>query len=280
MISERRLFLVILLLCALAACHAHTVVHIPLEENGHVYAKGEITGEVVWSGKVYINTKVTVRRGGRLIIKPGTNILFRKLDTTGDGHGNAGIVINSGGFILAKGEYNKRIVFTSLEKKPARNDWNRIDLKKGSKGRFYQCDFKYSSWSFHFHDADIVIDHCVFSQNTGCVKFRGGNVYISNNEFVSNGIGVRFWYSDAKIEGNHFKNNDIALVFGSECEKSFVRNNNFINNKFNVRLRPEHKTNLNLIDNYWGTEIFHKVDEKALGLVNYVPYYKHAIRMP
>jgi len=223
-----------------------------------------------------------------LIIEPGTEVLFRKLDTTGDGHGDAGILVKPGGFVLAKGKYNKRIVFTSLEEKPSRNDWNRIDLKKGAKARFYQCDFKYSSWSFHFHDADIVIDHCIFTQNTGCIKFRGGKVYISNNKFVSNGIGIRFWYSGAKIEGNHFKDNDIALVFGSECDKSFVRNNNFINNEFNIRLRPEHKTNLSLIDNYWGTDaskdiekhIFDKLDDKTLGLVNYVPYYKHAVRRP
>lgn len=259
----------------------------PKEKDNHVYVKSEISDHVVWSGKIYINTIIKVRRGGVLVIKPGTEIFFKKVDRDGNGIGDAKIMVDPGGSINAKGSYNKRILFTSLEKNPSPNDWAGIDLKKSKNAEFYQCDFRFSFWAFHFHFANMVIDHCTFTNNTGGMRFRNGDVYISNNKFKNNKICIRFWHSDATVEGNNFENNEIGMVFGEGCEKALVNNNNFIKNKFHVRLKPG-QTDLLLMNNYWGTDIgeeiekhlFHRPDNKKLGLITYRPYYKKAIRIP
>ncbi len=280
------IFIALLAFCG--GCQKRVNVFVPLHEAGHTYVRGDIVGKVVWSGKVYLNTEIKVKNGATLVIEPGTEIFFKKLDTTGDGIGDAKISVEPMASIKAKGTYDKKIIFTSLGKNPSEGDWSGIHLTKGNISEFYHCDFKYSSWAFHFHYTNIVIDHCRFVHNTGGMRFRGGDVYVSNNLFKGNGIAMRFWYAKPKIQGNTFIENQKGIVFGSKCGKSLVRDNNFIKNKFHVLLRDEHKTGIAMPNNYWGTSskediekhIFHRHDKKSLGLVKYEPFYSSEVRRP
>ena len=70
-----------------------------------------IDNETVWSGEVTIDGVVTVKKSGRLVIEPGTRVLFVHRDHDGDGIGDSELLIE--GALVARGTAESPIVFTS-----------------------------------------------------------------------------------------------------------------------------------------------------------------------
>ena len=53
-----------------------------------------IDAEETWRGTVRINGVVTVKKSGKLVIKPGTKVLFKRIDRDGDGIGDSELLFH------------------------------------------------------------------------------------------------------------------------------------------------------------------------------------------
>ena len=66
----------------------------------------------VWQGTVVIRGKKIIPRGERLVLRPGTTVLFDFLDEDGDGQGESGLFI--AGSVTADGTAAEPVVFAAL----------------------------------------------------------------------------------------------------------------------------------------------------------------------
>jgi plastocyanin len=76
-----------------------------------LYADQVIKSDTVWSGRITVRGVVVVGRSATLTIKPGTTVLFEKIDSNDDGIGDSEIRVL--GRLLAKGTQADPILFQS-----------------------------------------------------------------------------------------------------------------------------------------------------------------------
>lgn len=87
---------------------------------------GPITGEVTLWGKVLLTGDVTVTATGRLILLPGTRV--ESVVNTDDQQGgydpsHVELIVQPGGWLIAKGTPDSPILFTSSSLTPQKGDW-------------------------------------------------------------------------------------------------------------------------------------------------------------
>ena len=81
-----------------------------------------------WEGEVYVDCQYVIPEGVTLTIKPGTVVRFR-YDRDYKTFARGGLQVE-GGIVIAKGEPNNQIWFTSAADEPINGDWNGISLNE------------------------------------------------------------------------------------------------------------------------------------------------------
>lgn len=206
-----------------------------------------------------------------LILPPGTTLEVEPGVTVNIsyavGSGVSGL-LELGGMIIASGEPDSRITFTSCLPDKHPGDWYRLFLNgAGSRGSvFNYCDLEYGGSTFYSYtyaaiycyNTSASVTNCRFYSNKyygaysnnstlsilgcnfenngvgiGCTS--GANLTILDNVFINNGTlgkqgGVSLYYATAAlIKGNTFSDNNPQGIF-SEGSKPEVRFNNFLGN--------------------------------------------------
>lgn len=156
-----------------------------------------------------------------LIIEPGVEIKF-----------DSDKYFEVRGEIIAIGNNNNRIIFTSNVSPQNRGDWNGIQIKNslGARASFEYCNFTFAALS---NDAEccgqggpIYYRNCRFENNDrAIVGYTGFDISIDSCEFINNFIAIS--NADKVIINSTFTNNDYGLY---KTERVDVDNCIFTNN--------------------------------------------------
>jgi parallel beta-helix repeat protein len=233
-----------------------------------------ITADTVWYGDINIKSNVAVFPGITLALKPGVRVLFSK---------GAGLRIR--GRIIATGEKDKRITFTSLLEKNIAGDWDEIFLEHANGSIFSNCNFEYATWGIHSHFTHLTVEGCHFSNNYGGIRFRSGPIEVKHSIFENNSIGLRDYMGSAVITENVITKNEIGIFVREKGGELTIRKNNiFANSEYNIRSGDFNEEDINATENWWGDgdpaeKIFDGRKEPGIGRVHYEPYQKEPFKI-
>jgi hypothetical protein len=190
---------------------------------------------VRWRGQVRVVEDVTIPRGSRLVLEPGTVVRFAYRDDDGDGWGDASVRVE--GDLIARGTAAEPIVFTS-EAEPAepgrwgavRMDFGTVDVANAvvegssrglhvhfSQGRIVDTVFRNNVDGTRFGRSTLTVERCLFSDNIGkALNQRRCRNRVMGNVFRRNRNGVFLFEGDegSTFEGNVFRQNDHPFRLG------------------------------------------------------------------
>lgn len=231
------------------------------------YPLSSIDSEALWAGTVQTGSLLTVPQGVSLTVLPGTTSRF----ATGD----SGLLVH--GRLLANGESDARIVFTSVDE-DGPSGWAGVTLERALGSRVENCDFRYADWGLHIHFVPMTITGCRFQDNDGGLRFRSGPMRLTNSLFTGNRIGLRSFFGKMEVLENEFTGNEIAIfVREGGAGVAIHRNNLHGNERYNLRLGDFDKEDVDARENWWGqgdplATIFDGRIESYIGKVVYEPY--------
>lgn len=207
-----------------------------------VWPVKNIRADITWYDSINLENNVSVLDGATLVLSPGTSVIFSK---------GIGMKISESR-ILAAGEDEKRITFTSMEKGED-NRWGEILLEHADGSIFSYCDFEYASWAVHSHFTNLKVLHSRFRNNDGGMRFRSGPMEITGSQFTENRIGMRAFRANALIKGNEFFNNETGIFIRERGGGLTIRKNNFhSNSSYHIRVGDFNVEDVDARENWWG----------------------------
>jgi parallel beta-helix repeat protein len=181
--------------------------------TSQIYGDEALLGVTIWEGRVLVQGVVRVPPEAQLLIMPGTVIEFSKRDTNNDGIGENGI--NVQGRFIAKGTRQKPIIFRSAEARPARGDWDSVNILGSD--RFQNliefCQIQEAYRGMHFHYSNVAVTNSVLTNNFRGAQFQESLVTMSRNIFYGNKSGVQARDSEVVFEYNELINNQNGANF-------------------------------------------------------------------
>jgi parallel beta-helix repeat protein len=233
-----------------------------------VWPSGSILADVRWYGKIVVENTVSVTQTATLEVMPHTVIAFAE---------GAGLAIH--GRIIAAGEHDGKITFTSLRKKGA-SSWDEILLDAANGSVIAHCVFEYATWGIHSHFTRLVVSDSRFRNNYGGMRFMSGPIEVKHSRFEDNYIGLRSYKGKALITDSVITRNEIGIFVREKGGGLTVtRNNIFDNIRYSMRVGDANDEDVNAQENWWGygnpaDAIFDGRIEPGIGKVLYEPYMK------
>jgi hypothetical protein len=134
---------------------------------------GELSGSNSWQGIIRIQGDIIIPAGSRLTIQPGTQILFDvSSDRTKSGTDKTRCEIIVRGSLLARGQANNKIIFSSSANTPRMSDW-------------YGIQFLHSK-------AENAVEYCVIEYGYNGITLKNTNLTVANSEIRYNyNAGIR-----------------------------------------------------------------------------------------
>jgi len=235
--------------------------------------------EIVWQGEVALQGDVVIEKGERLVIRPGTRVLFAFQDANGDGAGDSRITVK--GDVQARGTEAAPIEFAPLHPgQPGATGWREVLVEDAERAEFVHCRFVGAQQAVHAHRTPLTVEECRFESNGIGLRFTGGPVVISRNRFVANGTAIRYWGSSPLVVGNQFEGNATGLFIRESSAHSVVTGNNFVSSAdYHIKLGESQADDVDARDNWWGAGrreeierlIYDREDAEYLGRVRYDP---------
>jgi len=250
-----------------------------LAEFGCSNAGRPAAREIVWEGEITVRRSAVIAAGERLVIRPGTRVLFAFGDEDGDGAGDARIVVK--GSIDARGTEGAPIEF--VPEKPVECDeaaWAEVLVEDAAGAVFAHCRFAGAQQAVHAHRTALVVEDSRFERNRVGLRFTGGPVAIRRSRFEANGTAVRYWESSPEVTANEFEGNGTAVFVREGSARSRLAGNNFLSSTdYHVKLGELQAADVEARENWWGTDrpeeierlIFDRRDADYLGRVRYDP---------
>jgi len=173
--------------------------------RGDTYAEGDISTDTTWTEKdspyIVINN-IHINSAATLEIKPGVIVKF-----------GAYFNISIEGNLIAKGQVDNEIIFTSNKLDSSMGDWYGIEILKSEENddiQFEYCQFEYS--------------------NNGILSRSERKLQIRNCKFKENGYSIQYLSSGIiEIEGCEFRNNTYGTYLFGEARLT-IRSSIFENN--------------------------------------------------
>lgn len=208
---------------------------------------GAITTNTTWSalqspflvrGSVLVNTGVT------LTIEPGVEVRF-----------TASQALRIDGALIARGNTDRKIKFTSNNILPKKGDWGFIRFTDASTDAVFDPSGAYISGS--------VLEQCIieYAGKTGtttnsAVQIEGSTPFVSNCIVQKNaGDGIFFGKGNQKITGNTIRENDKSGIEISDGEGTPSISNNVISNNKESGIRVDCCFNTALNASISGNEV-------------------------
>jgi len=205
-------FLAIALLLQLAPLFAQTAV-IPGKT---------ITGDETWHGTIVIEGDVKVAPSGRLIILPGTRVLFKaKMDKTHSGRDKTRSELIIKGTLTARGTINNKIWFSSYAKAPRMQDWYGIQIsnpKRTSIIEYAIVEYAYNGITIKRCNPQINNSPIQFNYHSGLQIELGAKPKLTGNIISENGYAGIVCNTGARpfLTDNMTTKNNIGLIsFGT-----------------------------------------------------------------
>ncbi|MEW6488788.1 MAG: right-handed parallel beta-helix repeat-containing protein [Thermodesulfobacteriota bacterium] len=212
-----------------------------------------ISGEEVWEGEVVVDRIVVVRAGGHLVIRPGTRVLFRRVDWDGDGIGDAELTAE--GRLTARGTPQAPILFASAEADPRPADWKyvMVNFSPGAELAYARVSHAFSGLQVHYSPARV--ERCEFTRNVDGVRFSTARLEVEGCWIHGNTHGVRFEERGhpARLVGNEISDNEVGVFAVTQSRGgTLIQGNNLRNNATAVKLGWEQPHDLAFPGNHWG----------------------------
>ena len=209
------LILISIKLLLLAGCIKNT----KLNEQYVQKVRGKITSDTVWKGVIEVQEKIIVPDGISLTIKPGTVIRFKKTGNSRSNIGDNRIYIQKTGKLIANGQPDNNIIFTSAEKDPKKSNWQGIEFHSEVNGnKIKYCRIEYANEAIVCILSSPEINNNIITKNNkGICLWQNSNPDITNNLIVKNNIGI-LSSSGSKPVISYNKINNIENI-GILCEK-------------------------------------------------------------
>lgn len=250
---------------------------ISLTHFGCAHGGRPLAREIVWEGRVVVREDVLIGPGERLVIRPGTEVLFAFRDDDGDGAGDARVEVK--GRVSAIGTKTAPIVFAP-ESVRAGPGWKEILIEDAACATFSWCGFSGAQQALHAHRTPLLVESCRFERNGIGLRFTGDPIAIRGSRFVQNGTAVRYWESSPRVEGSEFANNGTAVFVREKSARTVMSGNNFVSSAdYHVKLGEAQAADVEARGNWWGTSrreeieqlLFDREDAGYLGRVRYDP---------
>jgi len=215
-----------------------------------------IASDTTWEGTVTVDGQVVVEAGATLTIRPGTEVRFKK---TGTGEALQGAMAEGSGLLvrgtlMAVGEPDKRILFTSSEQEKEVGDWGEIMIESGAPSVIANADFEYATWGLHLHFTNVEVRDSTFRKNNGGIRFRSGPVEIHDNLFRGNYIGIRSYLGGGRIYHNICTGNEMGIFISRATEAITIKENNIYgNHRYNLRIGDFEQNPIDVSNNWWGS---------------------------
>jgi len=244
------------------------VVYLPAQKEpvNYSWPVRTILSNIAWNNNVHVLDHVEVRHGATLTLRPGTKVCFSK---------GAGMKISSARLIAA-GEKDRRITFTSLEKDGG-SLWDEMLLEHADGSVISYSDFEYATWALHSHFTALKVINSRFINNQGGMRFRSGPIEITGSLFKENSIGIRAFLANALIEKNDIYGNETGIfVREGGGGLTIIKNNIYSNTNYNIRVGDFNAEDIDAKENWWGTvdptvTIFDARREPGIGTVVFEP---------
>ena len=260
-----------------------------------------ITQDTVWQGEIIIQGVISVKRGATLTIRPGTVVRFKKIDRDQNDVGDGEILVE--GRLIARGNADNKIVFTSAQEKPAANDWSYLQFLVANRGNIIEnCRFEYAFAGVMIHYADVRISDSVFQHNNRGIHYNTADLNVDHCSFIDNRIGIRFMRLEGNvlIANNDISRNDIGVLFvrqhvnavdfdllnrGKEMPR-FEGNNIFANRTYNFSLGEGQERDITVAGNWWGSIkretiaelMYDRSKDNSLSKILYEPFLPEPVR--
>ena len=201
------------------------VIHILFGQTT-IIKSPQIKGQVRWSGNIKVLGDVTVARGARLIIDPGTVIKFATQDLHKSGTDPTRCELIVKGTLFARGQIDKKIIFTSAAKQPKMHDWYGIKILNFDQ----PAQFEYVVVEYAYNGFDI-------KKCNPLIRYS----QIRYNYNAGLRIAVR---SRAKLIGNIIQDNGYAGVICETAAEPVLTDNVITKNQIGVIVFGTAKPNL------------------------------------
>jgi TonB family protein len=197
---------------------------------------GKLSGDVFWKGTVNVKGDVTVAKDGRLIIEAGTRVLFdAKSDVAKSGNDKTRSELIVRGTLIAQGNKNRKIIFSSSAPSQRMGDWYGIQFlhtKGGSKLDFCVVEFAYNGITVKNDNLQISNSEIRYNFNSGIRTEVKAKPKITQNIISENGYAavVCELGSAPVLSDNLITQNPIGLVVLSLSQPnlgSLDQNNNY-----------------------------------------------------
>lgn len=258
-----------------------------------------IPGKVIktserWSGTVIIEGDVIVNSGGRLVIDPGTTVLFRAgMDKSRSGRDKTRSELIIRGVLIANGTINSKIRFSSTAAQPRMGDWYGISIMNPR----FTCILNYCIVEYGYNGVNIkksipkiTNSQLQFNYNAGIIIELKATPKITGNIITENGYAGLICNTGAApvLTDNMITLNEIGIInfrtaqpnLGNLAEGPDYnpgRNAILDNREFNIHNHSSRELKAENVS--WGTKdekeiaalIFDVNDDKKYGAVDINP---------
>ncbi len=219
---------------------------------------GTLHGEVSWQGRVYLDGDVVLGEGSRLLIAPGSEIVFlpasegRDLLTAHPNFPGSELIIR--GELVAEGTAAAPITFRHLDPRAPAGSWGGINLSQSPRASFRFCRFTQADSAVHSQESTVFVEESLFENNLVGIRFFSSDMLIENNLLRRNGTAIRFHFGSPVICRNEIVDNRRAFFFTSYPRDFHIRSNTIRgSSEYAVVLGEEVPDDVPMPENYWGT---------------------------
>jgi TonB family protein len=253
-----------------------------------------ISGNVTWQGTIIISGDITIEQKSRLVIEPGTKVLFEpNRDDTKGGADKTRCEIIVRGTLIARGLPGRKISFSSNSEFPRMGDWYSLGFLHLKSGTLLEyCLIEYAHNGLTIKNSHLIINNCEIRYNyhAGLRTEVKSSPEIKNSIISENGyagliceLGSKPVLTDNLISLNH-----IGVVIFSLSQPNLGnktpgenynpgRNNIYNNEEYNLYNHSNKK--IVAENNYWGDKnrstiaqsIYDREDNSKYGAVDYLP---------
>ncbi|WP_417913390.1 right-handed parallel beta-helix repeat-containing protein, partial [Candidatus Electronema sp. TJ] len=288
-----------------------------------VVSKGVLDKDTTWSGEILIKGDVEVAEKATLTILPGTTVRFAKIEPFGpeklypekekDNHFPQ-LELFVRGKMIAKGEKEKKITFTSVEKEAKPGDWGGLNFNTSVDNVVENCVIRYADTGVHAHSSKVAVMNNEFKHNGTAIGNKNLKdnpvkcaIAVERNLITENGGGVIVG-DGMKVLHNEISKNQFFGVYGKNLADGTVQFNNISGNgkgaimyavkaitltdnnivdntDYNLSMLEGQANDLAFPKNWWGTadeqqiraKVLDKASDAALGKADLGNFYTAAV---
>jgi TonB family protein len=258
-----------------------------------------ISGNVNWRGTIIISGDVIIAQKSRLVIEPGTKVLFEpNRDETKGGADKTRSEIIVKGTLLARGIPGRKVTFSSNSASPRMGDWYGMEILHIKSGTLLEfCVIEYAHNGLKIKNSKILINNCEIRYNydAGIRTEVKASPEINNCIISENGYAGLICELGSKpiLKDNLISLNNIGVVVFSLSQPNLGnmapgdnfnpgRNSIFNNEEFNLYNHSNKK--IIAENNHWGDEnrssiaekVYDGTDNSKFGLVDFMPILKQS----